>query len=245
MAARLPRTDGTHPRNRDRAEEYLALLTKLLAGGRVKSVDAADLDRLVGDAGLDQAEVRRLNALAWARVIAAAGEPARLNQRSLKALADAAACLGFAEDAARFQRSVAGAPEAGPSRSAPLKGWRIGLVPGSPQASAAAQYAVTQGAALAKRLTKTVRILIADDPNADNDLIVQGRELGLRILTPAQASRELRSAVDAAATKQRADEAHRLQRERESDAYWGHRWRSREADPVWGWDEESVRVHLR
>lgn len=108
-----------------------------------------------------------------------------------------------------------------------------------------AQFAVSQGAALAKRLTGTVRILIADDPQGSDALLDLGRELGLRILTPTDAKRVISAAIDAAAAEQHAVVARREERDRANDAIWRHRRRAREADPAWGWDEDLVRIKLR
>ena len=131
-----------------------------------------------------------------------------------------------------------------PSQVLPLKGWRIGRVPGSAATDEVVELATSNGAAIAKRLTKTVRIMVAEHPSADNAQLDLARQLGLRICTPAQASRELHTAIE----KGLAEQAERDQWERErvaEDAAWRHQWRPREEDPVWGFGAEGVRVQLR
>lgn len=241
MVSRLPRTGSTHPSNPGRADEYLNELAGLLQGGKLRHADAAKLEGKVRDAGLDQTGVLRLNALAWGRVLEAAGDPATLSQNRLQTLADAASCLGLADQAQRFQQDI-GIPA---NPAGPLKGWRIGLIPGSPEAEKTVQFAMANGATLAKRLTKTVRILVADNPEGAGEQLALARRLGLRIVPPVQAEPELRAAVETALARQRAQLAEQEKWERESDAHWRHRWRPREVDPAWGRNGEGITVKLR
>lgn len=245
MASRLPRTDGTHPKHPTRGDTYASTLATLLEGGKIKRTAAAELEVLVRNAGLDQTEVNRLNALAWNRVLSSAGEPSTLNQRRIKALADAATSLGLTQDAERFRQLSAGTAAGSPSGSGALKGWRIGLVPGSPEAEDAAQFALAHGASLAKRLTGTVRMVIADTPKSGHPQLATARELGLRILTPAQADLELKALVKTAVAAQNAKQAQRTQQNRESPATWTHRWRPREDNPAWGFGKDLVQVRLK
>ena len=247
MSRRLPRTDGSHPADPAKSNEYSRMLIGLLEGRRITRANAEDLEGAAREAGLDQAGVQRLNMTAWDHVLQAAGDPAELDQRRLQSLANAASSLGLTNQAQRFTQ-LAGAS---PSLAGPLKGWRIGSIPGSEDAEKVMQFAAANGAARAQRLTKTVRMVIADDPKGQGQQLDLARSLGLRILTPSKADRELRAAVDAAHASEQALLAQREQWERDAttrrqaeESYWNHRWRPREADPSWGWDANRKGVKL-
>ena len=248
MSRRLPRTDGSHLANPAKSGEYSKALVELFGTRKITRANAATLEGAARDAGLDQTGVQRLNMLAWDHALRAAGDPAELDQRRLQALASAASSLGLTDQAQRFTQHVG----ATTSLAGPLKGWRIGLIPGSEDADNVAQFATSNGATLAQRLTKTVRIVIADNPRCQGQQLDLARSLGLRILTPTKADRELRAAVDAARAKEHAALAQREQWERETatqrranESYWNHRWRQHEVDPTWGWDADRMSVKLR
>ena len=126
----------------------------------------------------------------------------------------------------------------------PLTGWRIGYIAGSAAIDEVVKLATSNGASVAKRLTKTVRIVIADHPRAADAQLEIARQLGLRIRTPATATRELHTAIEKGL-------AHIAQREQweheraEEDAAWRHKWSRRESDPAWGFGAEGTHVRLK
>lgn len=147
----------------------------------------------------------------------------------------AAVAAHLAEYVRRFQHP-ADTPAA---QVLPLKGWRIDYIPGSAAIDEAVKLATSNGASVAKRLTNTVRLVIADHPRAADAQLDLARQLGLRIRTPATAIRELHAAIEQGL----AQIAERKQREREwaeEDAAWRHQWRPREKTPVWGFGSKSA-----
>lgn len=167
----------------------------------------------------------------------AVGSPTRSRFR---AHPDAPVAVRLTEHVKGFQPSTGGRA----AQALPLRGWRIGYIPGSAATDEVVELATSNGATIAKRLTKTVRVVVTDHPRAGGAQLDLARQLGLHIRTPAQASRELHAAIE----KGLAEQARQEQQEREraaEDAAWRHRWRSSEEHPAWGFGTKSVHVRLR
>jgi hypothetical protein len=67
-----------------------------------------------------------------------------------------------------------------------------------------AQLVAENGGAVAKRMTPTVRLVVAADPAAPSSQLERAREFGIPILHPSEAHEHLQSVLDAAAAAERA-----------------------------------------
>jgi DNA polymerase-3 subunit epsilon len=183
LTARLPYTvDPPRPRP-EGLRDYRAVLARSLTDGRIVGDEATDLAAAAGRAGLTQSTAWQVHeeflvvhrAHAEADGVVTAVELREL-QRAARELATSHLIRDL-EEAAAAQRA---------RREAPLRGWRILPVGDSPQLTEAVDAAVEQGARVAVKLTRTVRLVVTDRPETDPRL-ARARELEVPVLDVPQA----------------------------------------------------------
>ncbi|GAA3864794.1 hypothetical protein GCM10022243_33830 [Saccharothrix violaceirubra] len=72
-----------------------------------------------------------------------------------------------------------------------LKGWRVGVDGGTPEVEALARLVTDNGGAIAKRVTASVRFVIAADTEGTGAVVRQARVLSIAVLTVDEATRRL------------------------------------------------------
>ncbi|MFF5100452.1 MULTISPECIES: hypothetical protein [Actinosynnema] len=83
-----------------------------------------------------------------------------------------------------------------PGSASSLKGWRVAVDGSGDEVVALAALVTAHGGAVAKRITPTVRFMIAENPDAASAPLRQVRDLGIQILTTAQARERIEQAVN-------------------------------------------------
>ncbi|ATE54380.1 hypothetical protein [Actinosynnema pretiosum] len=83
-----------------------------------------------------------------------------------------------------------------PGSASALKGWRVAVDGSGDEVVALAALVAAHGGAVAKRITPTVRFMIAENPDAASAPLRQVRDLGIQILTTAQARERIEQAVN-------------------------------------------------
>lgn len=83
-----------------------------------------------------------------------------------------------------------------PGSVSALKGWRVAVDGSGDEVVALAALVAAHGGAVAKRITPTVRFMIAENPDAASAPLRQVRDLGIQILTTAQARERIEQAVN-------------------------------------------------
>ncbi|MFY1702654.1 exonuclease domain-containing protein [Micromonospora sp. WMMA1923] len=229
LSARLPYTvDPPAPRP-DGLSDYRALLARALTDGRIVGDEATNLAALVGRAGLTQATARQVHeeflvvrrAHAESDGVVTAAELREL-QRAAKELAATHLIMDL-EEAAAANRA---------RRGAPLRGWRILPVGDSAEVTGVVDLAVDHGATVAVKLTRTVRLVVTDPAADDTDpRIVRARELGVPVLSVAEAHPLLADAI-AAATGGGQEAGTDEPTEVYDGPRWHEFWRVRELSPA-------------
>jgi len=238
FTSRFPRSTVEYRTTPEARDEYLAALRLVVDDEVITTAESTRLEKLARSAGLTQHSLEAAHQQVWEEILAATPDDARQLPAQQQRLEQLATNLGLRgarprltpED--RAQRDVA-ALQPQPERY--LRGWRIGIDPTAATAPVA-ELAARHGANIAKRLTATVRWVVAGDPEGDTPTLVKARDLGLKIITVAQATRVLDQEIAAAQAKEaeRIASEQRWQHERaERDQNFRHTWRATELPPDW------------
>ncbi|MFV2086815.1 PolC-type DNA polymerase III [Micromonospora sp. LOL_021] len=235
LTARLPRMAYPPQPRPGGLADYRALLGHALADGRIVGEEANQLAVAATNAGLTQTTARQVHEefLADARARAEADgvvTPAELRelQRAGRELASSH-LISDLEEAAAANRARA---------NGPLKGWRILPVGDSPAVTEVIDYAVEHGAKAAVSFTKTVRLVVCDDPLADDPRLAKPAASGVDVLAPEHARKLLEDEAAKRATGLFADQAgeqvaqrivaERANEGRQSRPEWHGSWRKYE-----------------
>ncbi|WP_017582286.1 3'-5' exonuclease [Nocardiopsis valliformis] len=211
---------------------YRSALGHALEDGKIVGEEAHHLAGLATAAGLTQTTIRQVHEQVLLEARARAEADGVVTSTELRELEKAARNLG-AGHAIKDLLYVAEQEKA--RKNGPLKGWRIVPVGDSPAISAVMDHAVSQGATAGVKITKTVRLVIAE-PGTSDPKIDRAQQEGHRVVTPAQAWDVLRAASDRreaglfadsgsaqAAAQMRPDSG-----EQEEKRPWQSFWRPRE-----------------
>ncbi|WP_253779050.1 3'-5' exonuclease [Goodfellowiella coeruleoviolacea] len=238
IARQFPR-GGEHPVDPVAAQDYLDALDECAADQRVTGDRARRLERLARRAGFTQQQLVAEHRRAWQRATSglALAEPDRLPAKTRQRLVRFAHDLGHPDLAA----DLAGDGDAAADESTGcLRGWRVGLDGSGAQLDDLAASVTAHGGGIAKRITASVRFVAATDPDGDGLALRRARELGVDVLTVADARARVASAVRDAADAERrhraeaADRrAEQARRAAENDAHFRHRWHAVERPPAW------------
>jgi DNA polymerase III epsilon subunit family exonuclease len=230
------------PRTGDavQVKKYTALLTEAVHDGRLTYEEADALTRQARLTRLTGTQLRELHQKAWEATHLGTEDVdwialAPVERREMYLLADA---LGLSDLAHRINDVIQTCAEPVPPAEARyLRGLRIAIVGDSSEVIEMRNHAESYGAKLAVNITKTVKWMVSDTPNATDSRHTTARKLGLPIVRPTEGSTLLDEAVREAELKayerQREIDRHaalRQQRADEADAYWRPSWRREELD---------------
>jgi hypothetical protein len=218
----------------------MALLTEAVHDGRLTYEEADALTRQARLTRLTGPQLRELHQKAWEATYPDAKDAdwtafAPVERREMYLLAEA---LGLSDLAERINDVIRACAEPVPPAEARyLRGLRIAIVGDRSEVIELHKHAESYGAKLAVNITKTVKWMVSDTPNATDSRHTTARKLGIPILSPAEGSTRLDEAVREAELKayERQREidryaALRQQRADEADAYWRPSWRREELD---------------
>jgi DNA polymerase III epsilon subunit family exonuclease len=230
------------PRTGDpvQVKKYMALLTDAVHDGRLTYEEASALTRQARQTRLTGPQLRELHQNAWETTYFDTKDAdwtalAPVERREMYLLADA---LGLSDLARRINDVIQACAEPEPPPEARyLRGLRIAIVGDRSAVTELRQRAESYGAKLAVNITKTVKWMVSDTPDATDARHTTARKLGIPILSPTQGSTRLDEAIREAQLKayerQREIDRHaalRQQRADEADAYWRPSWRREELD---------------
>lgn len=244
IARRFP-LGADHPVDPERAERYVAALDEIIADQRITGDEGWRMESLARHAGFTQQRLVAEHRRAWERATADLNldEPENLPVMTRQRLRQLAHDLGHSSLAA----GLGPVEEADSAATDYLRGWRIGIDGKAPDIEEIARTVTSNGGAIARRITATVRIVIAADPAGTSQQLRKAREFGIDVLTATEARAHLEPVLRAAANaeQQRREEQARWQAEREqraaeADAYYRHRWHPTEQPPEWGTDDEPM-----
>lgn len=231
-----------HPRTGDdvQVEKYMALLTAAVHDGRLTYEEADALTRQARLTRLAGPQLRQLHQKAWEATYPDSKDAdwtalAPVKRREMYLLADA---LGLSDLAMRINDVMQACAEPAPPPEARyLRGLRIAIVGDHSNVIELRNRAESYGARLAVNVTKTVKWMVSDTPNATDSRHTTARKLGIPILSSTEGSTRLDEAVREAELKayERQCEidryaALRQQQADEADAYWRPTWRPEELD---------------
>lgn len=183
MVAGLPDMNPSPRPNPQGAAAYRSMLGHALDDGRIVGDEARQLADLVTGAGFTQATIGQLHEKVLMEARARAEEDGVVTSAELRELERAAKELR-AGHAVRDLLYAAEQERA--RRNGPLKGWRIVPVGESEAMSAVMDYAVSHGATVGVNVTKTVRLVIAEE-GMDGPKAERARQGGHRLVTPGEA----------------------------------------------------------
>lgn len=230
------------PRTGDavQVKKYMALLTEAVHDGRLTYAEADALTRQARLTRLTGPQLRRLHQKAWEATFLDAKDAdwtalAPVERREMYLLADA---LGLSDLAERINDVIEACAEPTPPPEARyLRGLRVAIVGDHSEVVKLRKHAESYGAKLAVNVTKTVKWMVSDTPNAIDSRHTTARKLGIPILSPAEGSTRLDEAVREAELRayerQREIDRYAAIRQRrvdEADAYWRPSWRREELD---------------
>jgi hypothetical protein len=208
--------------------------------GRLTYEEASALTRQARQTRLTGPQLRELHQNAWEATYFDTKDAdwtalAPVERREMYLLADA---LGLSDLARRINDVIQACAEPEPPPEARyLRGLRIAIVGDRSAVTELRQRAESYGAKLAVNITKTVKWMVSDTPDATDARHTTARKLGIPILSPTQGSTRLDEAIREAQLKayerQREIDRHaalRQQRADEADAYWRPSWRREELD---------------
>ncbi|MFD1535306.1 3'-5' exonuclease [Pseudonocardia aurantiaca] len=246
IARRFP-LGAEHPVDSDGAQQYVSALDEIIADRRVTGDEGWRMELLARRAGFTQQRLIAEHRKAWERATADLdlSQSDRLPMGLRQRLSQLAHDLGHPSLAADLELDS----EPTPTSTGYLKGWRIGVDGTAPDVESVARLVVDNGGAIAKRITGTVRLMVAMDPRGTSAQLERAREFAIPVLVAAEAREHLRPVLEAAAAaeRQRQEEQVRWQAERdryvaEQDAYFRHRWHITERPPEWeiqNWQEDD------
>lgn len=217
------------------AAAYRSMLGHALADGKIVAEEARQLADLAIAAGFTQATIRQVHEQVMLEARVRAEADGVVTTTELRELEKAAKNLGAGHT---LQDLLHVAEKEKERKNGPLKGWRIVSMGESAAISAVMEHAVAQGATVGVNVTKTVRLVIAEEGSGDpkvEKLIAAGHQ----VVSPAQAWDVLKAASHRADANlfedgDSARVAARLQGERNGHAQaveqgaWQEHWRSRQ-----------------
>ncbi|QUX24900.1 MULTISPECIES: PolC-type DNA polymerase III [Nocardiopsis] len=230
LAAALPDMDPSPEPSPREATVYRATLDQALADGKVVAEEAERLAELATAAGFTQTTIRRVHEQVLLEARTRAEADGVVTSAELRELERAAAYLGTGHVIQDLLNLAAQERE---RRNGPLKGWRIVPVGTSEAIDEAVSYAGSQGAAIGVNVTKTVRLVIAEEGETDPK-VRRAIEGGHRVATPEQAREVLREAVSQAESRLFGEREPVEDDDRgagENDRSWRASWRPRELGP--------------
>ena len=227
FARRFPRCSVDYQVDPQAHQAYLAELRRVVEDEVITLDESTRLEVLARRAGLTQQTLEAAHQQVWDELTATftVGAQSKSAQQRRERLATnlglrGSARLSPAEAAERDTAALRPQPERY------LRGWRIGVDP-SPATDGVAELAIRHGANIAKRLTNTVRWVAAADPDGDSVTLAKARELGLKVVSAAEATHLVEQRIAAA----RSDEAEQIaaqkrwQQERaEREQFFRHTW---------------------
>ncbi len=230
------------PRTGDavQVKKYMALLAEAVHDGRLTYEEADALTRQARLTRLTGPQLRGLHQKAWEAAYPDTKDAdwtalAPVERREMYLLADA---LGLSDLAERINDVIQACAEPVPPAEARyLRGLRIAVEGDRSEVIELRKHAESYGAKLAVNITKTVKWMVSDTPNATDSRHTTARKLGIPILSAEEGSTRLDEAVREAELKayerQRDIDRYaalRQQRADEADAYWRPSWRREELD---------------
>lgn len=247
LLASFPQSERQRSGDSIEIEKYLALLAECVEDGRLTFDEARALTTQARRTRLNGTQLRELHRQAWDTTFPAAKNAvwtdlSAVDRREMYLLADA---LGLSDLATEINTVINECAEPEPEVEARyLKGLRVGIVGDDAESVALRQRAESYGAKIAVNITKTVVWVATTTPNSIDSKHNTARNLGIPVLTPAQASACLEDAIREAELKaferQReidAWNAQRAQNAAEREAYWRPKWRQTELnhdpEPEW------------
>ncbi|MDA0565231.1 3'-5' exonuclease [Streptomonospora sp. S1-112] len=230
LVACLPRTQTPPPPRPEALPEYRSLLEFALSDGKVVGEEAQNLAVLATRAGLTQLTAQYVHEDTLAQARQRAEADGVVTAAELKELRAAAKNLGAVHIIQDLQEAVT----AHRPQNRTLKGWRLLPVGEAPGMEQLLDYALANGATVAKNLTKTVRLVVAETDGSDPRL-AQARAANLPVMTVDEARKVLEAEAMAATApgvfsgSQGRDVADRLAAE-STPAYpeWHEFWRPRQ-----------------
>lgn len=232
LISRFPRCSLPYPVEAGLLRNYVALLRQVVDDEIITVEESIQLERLARRAGLTQQAMESAHRQVWEELTTAQSNTGRTRaeeQRRERLATNLGLRGSTRRSAEQIAREDAHALVPDPSRY--LRGWRIGLGIG-PGTESLAALAIRHGASVAKRLTGTVRWVAVADPDPATTTLVKSRELGLEVITVAEAERRLREAIAAAQTSEaeRIAAEQRWQAQRaEREDFFRHTWLPNEA----------------
>lgn len=238
LASRFPATAARHLVEPVALQAYIRRLDQALSDDSITGVEGWELEELARSAGLSQQSLGGLHRDAWDRagLGAEAARPESVAPGRRKKLIQLAHDLGHPNLASELVRLAADEP----AQANHLRQWRIGIDGEDTELQLLRDYVQQNGGAIAKRLTSTVRFVATRDSSCETAQLRKARDLDIPVVSPETAYQELTAAVRAGEAEQerRRQEHESWQRERAqhdaaNDAYFRHRWRSKEQSPIW------------
>lgn len=215
------------------AAAYRSMLGRALADGKIVAEEAHPLADLATAAGFTQSTIRQVHEQVMLEARVRAEADGVVTSAELRELEKAAKNLGAGH---AIQDLLHIAEKEKERKNGPLKGWRIVPLGESAAISAVVEHAMAQGATVGVNVTKTVRLVIAEE-GSDDPKVQRAVENGHRVLTPAQAWDVLKEASHQAAGNLFADggsariaEQVSAERNRQAEVHgdWLTTWRPRE-----------------
>lgn len=245
LTARLPYMTQP-PAPRQEVADYRAMLGHALADGRVVGDEAKQLAVLAARAGLTQITARQIHEQFLVEARAKAEADGTVSAAELKELTRAAKELAAGHLISDLEHAAA-ADRA--RKNGPLKGWRVLPIGESASIGDVMELAVGHGATAAANVTKTVRLVVADEVTEDDPRIVKARDNGIGVVTPDKALRVLQDAIDASGSTLFGNSggqqvAEQLSAERSAEVQagppeWHQFWRPKELNP-WQYHSKFV-----
>jgi DNA polymerase III epsilon subunit-like protein len=227
LARRFPRCSVDYQVDQQAQQAYLAELRLVVEDEVITLEESTRLEQLARRAGLTQQTLEASHRQVWDELTAALADGAQ-SKSAQQRRERLATNLGL-RGPARLSREQAAELDAAASQPHPeryLRGWRIG-VDSAPETELVADLASRHGASIAKRLTNTVRWVAAADPDGASATLMKARDLGLKVISVAEAKHLLEQQI-ATAQAAEADQIaaqQRWQRERdEREHLFRHSW---------------------
>ncbi|MFI6575788.1 exonuclease domain-containing protein [Nocardiopsis sp. NPDC050513] len=196
LSAGLPDMNPSPQSDPQGVAEYRSMLGRALSDGRIVGDEAHRLALLVTGAGLCQATIRQVHEQVLLEARTRAEEDGVVTSAELRELEKAARNLGAGH---LVQDLLQVSEQEKARRNGPLKGWRIVPVGESGPLEEVVEFAVGKGAVVGVNVTKTVRLVIAEDGSTDPK-VARARAAGHQVVTPAEAWEVLRAAIERAET---------------------------------------------
>jgi DNA polymerase III epsilon subunit-like protein len=206
-----------HPVNPEGARRYGAALDEIVADLRITGDEGWRMELLARRAGFTQQRLVAEHRAAWERATGDLdlSQPDRLPQTLRDRLVQLAHDLGHPTLATGLALNRL-PPE--PSTNY-LRGWRIGVDGTEPAVQTLIRLVVDNGGAVAKRITASVRVMIAANPAGMSAQLERAREFGIPVMAPAEAQEYLQPVLEAAAATERERQEEQARWQAERDRY--------------------------